>query len=96
MIESPKHFKDIIISSNEKFAKEIEEVQVETKEDLEQHQTQEETKDDINDKNLQDYDNTTETEMNDDNDDPKVCYKTNTFKLDGKWEIKSIYKSTDK
>ncbi|UZO24087.1 uncharacterized protein OCT59_016405 [Rhizophagus irregularis] len=67
MIESPKHFKDIIISSNEKFvclkindniiiysveleipvitlqAKEIEEVQVETKEDLEQHQTQEET-----------------------------------------------------
>ncbi|CAB5380458.1 unnamed protein product [Rhizophagus irregularis] len=44
MIESPKHFKDIIISSNEKFAKEIEEVQVETKEDLEQHQTQEETK----------------------------------------------------
>lgn len=66
-LKSPKHFKDIIISSNEKFvclkindniiiysveleipvitlqAKEIEEVQVETKEDLEQHQTQEET-----------------------------------------------------
>lgn len=34
--------------------------------------------------------------MIDDNYDPKVCYKTNTFKLDGKWEIKYIYKSTDK
>ncbi|RGB31717.1 hypothetical protein C1646_817134 [Rhizophagus diaphanus] len=110
-------------------AKEIEEVQVETKEDLKQHQTQEETNggfislldilhpllnnkiynsiaayyqedcetiNDINDNNLQDYDNTTETDMIDDNDGPKVCYKTNTFKLDDKWEIKSIYKSTDK
>ncbi|PKY52010.1 hypothetical protein RhiirA4_546901 [Rhizophagus irregularis] len=84
MIESPKYFKDIIISSNEKFvclkindniiiySVELE-IPVSTLQAKEIEEVQEdcETINDINDKNLQDYDNTTETEMIDDNDDPK-------------------------